>query len=248
MKKFSIAAAQSGSIKGNIPGNMLVHQKYIETASAENVDIIIFPELSLTGYEPAIAKETAFEGSESILNPLIDSADKKNITIIAGAPVRSEFDKPYIGAFIIQPSKQITIYRKRYLHKGEELYFVPSKDNLVYRLKDEFIGMAICADIDNPAHPFDANKCGTTIYAAGVLMSINGIDDAYNKLSTYAGQYKMLAVMANHAVDTGGYITAGRSSIWNENGNLIASAENTEEALVIAEKDDNGWSGRKIKM
>ncbi len=79
-------------------------------------------------------------------------------------------------------------------------------------------------------------------------MSVNGIDDAYIKLSGYAGKYKMLTAMANHAVDTGGYITAGKSGIWNENGNLIASTESTEEALVIAEKDEGGWRGRKINQ
>ncbi|MEW6195382.1 MAG: carbon-nitrogen hydrolase family protein [Bacteroidota bacterium] len=248
MKKFSVAAAQSGSVKGNISENISAHLNFIDAASEHNVDIIIFPELSLTGYEPEIAKENMLEGSENILNPFIDSANKKNITIIAGAPICSEYDKPYIGAFIIHPSKQITVYRKRYLHKGEELFFVPSQDNLVFRLKDESIGMAICADIDNPAHPLDAKKCGATIYAASVLMSVNGIDDAYNKFSSYAKQYKMLAVMANYAINTGGFITAGKSGIWNENGNLIASAEGTETTLVIAEKDDNSWNGRKIKM
>jgi predicted amidohydrolase len=248
MNKFIIAAAQSGSEKGNISRNILTHQKYINVASEYGANVIIFPELSLTGYEPSIVNETALDGSESILIPLLESAKRKNITIIAGCPIRSEYSKPYIGAFIIQPSQQISIYRKRYLHKGEDLYFIPSRDNIIYQCKEERIGIAICADIDNPAHPADSKKTGATIYASGVLMTPNGISNAYDKLSSYAKKYQMLTVMANYATETGGYETAGKSAIWNENGNLITSLESVEEALVISTKEDNNWTGSAIKI
>lgn len=248
MNKFIIAAAQSSSIKVNISENILIHQKYIDAAHKNNVDVIIFPELSLTGYESTYAKEKALNGNEDILTPLINSAKNYNITIIAGCPIRSEYSKPYIGAFLIRPSQKITVYRKRYLHHGEEKYFIPSRDSIIYQCKGENIGIAICADIDNPAHPYGLNKSGATVYAAGVLISPKGIEDAYNKLSSYAARYKMLTMMTNYAAETGGYQTPGKSAVWDEKGDLIIRAKGVEEALLIASKEDNVWKGKEILL
>lgn len=239
MNPFVISAAQSGSIKGDIKVNMQTHSEFIHAAAEYDADVIVFPELSLTGYEPALARDLALEAGEDILNPLVDLAKKTGMTIIAGCPIRSDSSKPYIGAFIFQPNGQISIYRKRYLHSGEDRYFSPSVDNVVYRCKAESVGMAICADIENPAHPADAKKAGATIYAACVLMTPKGIDED-------AAKHKMVAIMANHATDTGGYTTAGRSAIWNESGMFLAGAEGAGNALIIASKTNGHWNGRTV--
>lgn len=248
MNTLSIAVAQSKSIKGNINDNIVLHQKYIDIASENNVDIIVFPELSLTGYERIIAKEKALSGDENILLPLSEMSNEQNITIIAGCPIRSEYSKPYIGALVIQPFKKITVYRKRYLHPGEENYFVPSQDNVIYRYKGESVGIAICADINNPEHPADAKKSGATIYAAGVMITPNGIADAYNNLAAYASKYKMPTMMANYAAETGGYETGGGSAIWNEKGEMLVGAESSGQSILIAYKEDDVWKGKGIKI
>jgi predicted amidohydrolase len=248
MDKFIIAAAQSSSVKGNISENISIHQKYIDAAYKNNVNVVVFPELSLTGYEPDIAKEKALYGNEDVLIPLLNSAARYNITIITGCPIRSNNSRPYIGALIIQPSQKITIYRKRYLHAGEENYFIPSSDRIIYRCKEENIGIAICADIDNPAHPEDLKKLGATIYTAGVLITPKGLSDAHNKLSSYAKKHRMVTLMSNYATESGGYQTGGGSAIWDEEGNLIVRSQNVEEALIIARKENNVWKGKEIRI
>ncbi len=248
MNNFTIAAAQSSSIKGDFKQNIEEHLKFIKIAADKSADLIVFPELSLTGYEPELAQELALCNDDVILNPLKYISSKLNITIISGCPIRSDSVKPYVGAFIIQPGNSISMYKKRYLHKGEDRYFIPSQDNVIHKYNGELIAIAICADINHPSHPSNAKKKDATIYAAGVFMTPTGIDEAAKNMSNYAARYNMLAVMANYATTSGGYTTAGRSAIWDNTGKLLAFADETGRALVIANKHKERWTGKIIKV
>ena len=199
MKTFTIAAAQSSSIKGDISENIRRHAGLVRLATEHGAEVIVFPELSLTGYEPTIAREVALTADADDLRPLKELADDLRVTIIAGCPIQSTYNKPFIGAVILRPSQSIGVYRKRFLHPGEKQHFIPSNDMLVYSSHGQSIGVAICADIDHPTHPADLRKQNATIYAAGVMMTPRGIADAEEKMSNYAKKHHMLAVMANHA-------------------------------------------------
>jgi len=106
-------------------------------------------------------------------------SDRLVITIIAGCPIRSEETKPYIGAFIIRPDVPVEIYRKRVLDGDEVRHFIPSTDAVVRRCHDTPIGIAIRADINNPAH---AAGNGATVYAAGVAITPKGVGRALTYL------------------------------------------------------------------
>jgi len=56
---MKICIAQTTPIKGDIEKNIENHKKLIALSIQENADIIVFPELSLTGYEPKLVKELA---------------------------------------------------------------------------------------------------------------------------------------------------------------------------------------------
>ena len=133
------------------------------------------------------------------LRPLRELADETQVTIIAGCPIRSHQAKPYIGAFILRPGQTAEVYRKRFVHEGELPHFIPSQDNYVCAVEDQTIGVAICADISHPVHPADARKQRASVYAAGVLMTPDGIEEAHAKMATYAQQHQILCVLANYA-------------------------------------------------
>jgi predicted amidohydrolase len=215
----------------------------VTRASEHGANVVVFPELSLTGYEPAIAAEAALESTDLHLAPLQELSDARSVTIIAGCPIRSAEIKPYIGAFIIRPREEIEMYRKRFLHPGEDQHFIPSEDVVVCRCHGKDIGIAICADISNPRHPADASRHNATIYAAGVAMTPGGIGESEAEMSGHARRYQFLTVMANYASSTGGYAMAGRSAIWDECGKLVAQAAATGECLVLAGATPEGWTG-----
>jgi predicted amidohydrolase len=245
MKKFKIAAAQSISVSGSVQENIERHQRLIVLAAENSVQCIIFPELSLTGYEPDLADTLAFTADDKRIDSLREDSEKYKMLIIAGAPYRAKTGL-YIGAFALFPDRSFSVYSKRFLHPGEEKYFSPGNTNYTFTLEQEKLSVAICADISNPLHADDASQAGSTIYAAGVLITATGYETDATILRGYAKKYSMLVLMANHGGASGGYNSAGRSALWSPTGSLLAEYDGTGEGLVVAEKENGMWIGKTI--
>jgi len=67
---MKIGLAQIRPVKGNIDANLEAHRRFITKASLYGSDLIVFPELSLTGYEPGLARALAQEEDSSVLKTL----------------------------------------------------------------------------------------------------------------------------------------------------------------------------------
>jgi len=248
MKNFSIAAAQLESVQGNIEANIHTHKTYIAAAAENNVDFLIFPELSLTGYEPELADRLQLHVDDPRLNLFKKSAYAHKMTIAIGAPMVSpEGVKPNIASFIFSPNKH-EVYAKQYLHPGEEVYFSAGNKGCVINVNGTTIGMAICADITHPEHAQNAAENGAVLYAAGVFITENGYVVDTTLLQQYAKKHAMAVAMANYSSSTSRLKPAGKSAVWNEKGELIVSAQGMEDALVIAEQGKSSWSGRVVRI
>ena len=77
---MKICIAQTKSEKGNVKGNLENHLEFVERAIKLNADLIIFPELSITNYEPDLAKELPTEIKSNIFNPFQDLSDINQIS------------------------------------------------------------------------------------------------------------------------------------------------------------------------
>jgi predicted amidohydrolase len=101
MADFKIAAAQVPSTRGDIATNIVTHAATIAAAAKHGVRVLVFPELSLTGYEPDLAAELAITGMEKRLAPLSALARQHQIEVVLGAPLRADAAKPYLGAILL---------------------------------------------------------------------------------------------------------------------------------------------------
>lgn len=247
MVEFSIAAAQSPSVKGDIESNVRIHERFIRIAAEHDVHVVVFPELSLTGYEPELAGDLQIQIDDKRLYPISELARHFEMTIIIGAPLSSNQSKPYIGALVYGPDISVH-YAKQHLHPGEEAFFSPGSRGCVIDVSGERLGLAICADISHASHAQNASQDGATLYAVGVLITESGYQEDIDLLQAYAKRHKMAVVMANHCSPTGGWNPAGKSAIWDENGNTAATSHGTDEALVIAEKGVETWRGTVIPV
>ncbi len=250
MKEFSIAAAQIGAVAGNVAANTETHAAMMRAAAARGVDVVVFPELSLTGYEPRLAASLAFTANDLRLQPLALLARELGITAILGAPLAVDAPKPAIGAVVLGADGAITAYHKMHLHPGEEEYFTEGAAPLVVAGLDtrHIVGVAVCADITHASHPalYAARDAG--IYAAGVFITDTGYAPDTALLADYARRHDMLVVMANYNAPSGGYTAAGRSAIWAPGGQPLASADDTQAALVIARDSGGQWLGDVLAL
>ncbi len=243
---FKIAVAQIPSEKGNIDKNIQDHVKAIQCAIEHAVSIVVFPELSLTGYEPELAENLALTLDDERLSSIQEIAVNNNTYVVVGAPLKTK-DLPEIGAIIFCPDGGISSYSKMNLHPGEEKYFKAGKELKTIIVKNQKVAIAICADTNNPMHAKAYSENGASIYIAGVLITEGGYTPDTEKLNYYAEQYHMLVTMANHCQPTGGWQPVGKSSAWDENG-ILAVAGIDSKSLVISEKMDGHWSSVIVEM
>jgi predicted amidohydrolase len=229
---MKIAIVQIEPIKGNIERNILIHIDWIKQAINQNTDMIVFPELSLTGYEPELAAFLATNQNDKRLDCFQKLSNENNITIGLGLPTRKK-DELYISMIIFQPRKGRITYSKQHLYPTEESTFTAGFNPLVLEFETDIVAPVICYELSNKDHYEFAAKSNATVYLASVLNSENGIDSDLKKLSDIARNYKMVTFMANFIGESGGYKCAGKSSIWNENGEIIKQLGDKEEGLII---------------
>jgi predicted amidohydrolase len=244
-----IAAAQAPSLAGDIAANLQTHLRFIAAARAEGVQLLVFPELSLCGYELPLLRRCALAPDDQRLAPLRAAASEAGMTVIAGAPILDAgAAQPCIASITLAADGSSRTYRKQYLHAGEELHAQPGPPGAqVHALHGQRYVEAICADTTHAEHARAAADAGATLYVAGVLISNGGYDADAALLRQYAGQHRMGVLMANHAAPSGGYAVAGKSAFWAPGGELIVQAAGAGSYLVIAE-ECSGWQGRTLPV
>lgn len=125
-----VALAQVEPIKGDIEKNIEIHLRWIKQAIQNNADMVVFPELSLTGYEPDLAQSLASNQNDTRLDVMQSLSDGNGIMIGVGLPTKDESDT-LVSMIIFQPHKERITYSKQYLYPPEELIFKAGKNPLV---------------------------------------------------------------------------------------------------------------------
>jgi predicted amidohydrolase len=248
MPDFKIAAAQVASVRGDIEGNIATHAAAMAAAAEQEVSVLVFPELSLTGYEPDLAAGLAVTAADRRLAPLLALARQHQLAVVVGAPLHDGTAKPALGAILISASGTTRTYRKMHLGASERTYFAPGDTPLAFAVSGHTVGIALCADASQPAHPQAYAELGADIYAAGVFLNAEWYATDAPRLAGYAVRYRMLTVMANHAASVGTYTSVGKSAVWAPDGALLAQAEGAESALLIATSNHAAWRGEVIRI
>lgn len=84
----AFAAAQCAIRAGDISANLTLHMDFMQHAHEHGVGLLVFPELSLTGYEPTLAEALAQDIDSPVLSPLRHLARETSITTVVGLPLR----------------------------------------------------------------------------------------------------------------------------------------------------------------
>lgn len=156
-EEFKVALAQFPCKIGNKRHNIKKMAKYAQQAKKQKAAIIIYPEMSLTGYT---TRDLTYELAEEIPGPATEKiekiAQKENLYIIYGTPEHSEKGKAilYNTAVLIGPEGYVGKYRKMYLPTHsvfeEKRYFRPGYQTPVFETALGKIGIIICYDIFFP--------------------------------------------------------------------------------------------------
>lgn len=261
MTRFrSLAAAQTIPARGDVDANVERHLRLVRAAADAGVGLLVFPELSLTGYELDLAEELAFAEDDSRLDPLRDAAVSSRLTLVVGAPVRLGA-KLHIGALVLHPDRSVELYTKRHLGAfsagaspdgdvppAEATVFQPGDRDPLVRLDGHVAALAVCADVSRPSHAEAAARRGATTYLASMFVVPSDLEQETARLRTYAVRHSMAVVLANFGGPSGGLASAGGSAIGSERGELLVRLGPTGSGLAIAVEDERGWHAEAVAL
>ncbi|MCG2585996.1 carbon-nitrogen hydrolase family protein [Massilia sp. TS11] len=243
-RPLRLAAAQSAARAGDVAANLARHADFVRVARAAGADLLLFPELSLSGYEPAHVAACALAPDDARLAALVCPG----MQVIVGAPLRApDPARPFIGSLCLHGDGRRSVYRKQHLHPGEEAFASAGPSGAsVFEVQGVACAQAICADISQASHPAAARAAGADVYLAGVLISVSGYAHDAALLQGHAAREQMLVLMANHGAPSGGYDSAGRSACWDAQGRLVAALPGSGEALLLIDVHADGHTAAQI--
>ena len=225
-----IAVAQPRCAPYELAANAGAHAAAVKSSAAR---VVVFPELSLTGYELDAA---VVDPDDPKLAALVEVCGAAGTVALAGAPVAGEDGQVHLGVLAISGEGVSVAYRKIWLGDQEKARFSPGPEPAVIEVDGWRLGLAICKDIGVPQHAEQTAALGIDAYLAGVLehaVDAKLIDDRARRIATEHGVW---VAVASFAGSTGGGYTqaAGRSAIWSAAGVTVARAGSGIGSLVRA--------------
>ena len=249
--KFTVAVAQIDPVLGDLKRNLQIHLDCIKRAAKKGADLIIFPELSLTGYT---LRDLNFDvalrpGLSPILKQLCTKS--KNISIIVGGVEESPNFGLYNSAFLLEHGKNLATHRKVYpptYGMFEEMrYFSSGRSVAAVNSRLGRVGILICEDLWHPSLPYLLAQDGAQV--------IFGLSASPSRLSgpseqpeiatintenhkVYARLLSTYLVFCNRVGFEDGVSFWGGSEVIDPNGLVLARAKLFEKDLIYAEIDD----------
>ena len=229
-KPLSVAVAQPPCIPYDIAANAAIHAATIRSAGAR---VVVFPELSLTGYEldaPPISAD------DPRLAPIVEACAETGSLVLVGAPVQGEADKEHIAMLAVDGSGARVVYRKMWLGGAEPGRFSPGPGPVVLEVDGWRLGLAICKDTGVAQHAADTAALGIDAYVAGMLESADDAAVPEERARRVAADHRVWVAIASFAGSTGGGYAeaAGRSGIWTSDGAVAAQAGEETGAIARA--------------
>ena len=238
--KLRVALAQINPTVGDLVGNAALICTYMDQAKKAGADVIVFPEMVLTGYpvEDLAMRASFRSASKAALAQLVNSLDP-SIVCVVGYLDQSPSGAPQNTVAIIYGSKVAATYTKRHLPNygvfDEFRNFVPGDSTLVVRVKGVDIGIAICEDIWHSLADLAVRKPGLVLVPNGSPYERNK-DDV--RLALVQKRAKEIGAPLAYVNMTGGQddlVFDGDTIVVDAQGALISRAAQFQDQLLVVD-------------
>jgi NAD+ synthase (glutamine-hydrolysing) len=251
--KLNIALAQINTHLGDITTNLEKHLELIRQAQAAGADLIVFPELSLTGYclqdlVPSVAQRASED--DPVFGPLLEASQK--IDMVVGFVDEDHRHRFFIAAAYLSKGKVLHIHHKAYLPTyglfDEGRFFAWGDEVRAFDTRFGRVGILICEDFWHASPPyllwldgadlflFTSASPGRGLGKQPALESARWVEDINR---AYANLFTSFVVHSNRVGFEDGLNFWGGSTIYDPNGELASKCPYHEETLLVSEIDLN---------
>lgn len=224
-----VAAVQPHCVAYDVAHNARLHAELVRAAGAR---VVVFPELSITGYQ---LDASTVDARDARLQPICEACADCGATALVGAPVRSELGE-HIGVLRVEASGASVAYRKMFLSEQEARRFTPGPEPVVIEIEGWRLGLSVCKDTGIVEHTTRTAALGIDAYVAGVLDSADESSIQQQRAQRITSTHGVWVVVASFAGSTGGGYrdAAARSRIWAPDGSLVACAGDQTGGIALA--------------
>jgi len=247
-----LALAQMNSIVGDLDGNAERVLRRVESAKAQNVDLVLFPELVVTGYPPEdlLLRPGFVRAAERALEEIARAC--RGIAAFVGTP---HFDRDLYNACAVCAGGEVkAVYRKRFLPNygvfDEDRYFASGRDLTLLELGKTLIGPTVCEDMWQPGPP------ATEMSLAGAELIVNISASPYHvgkehereeMFVTRARDNACFVAFCNAVGGQDELIFDGHSCVIDDEGKVLARAHGFHEELLVVDVDPKEVVGRRLR-
>lgn len=250
---MKVGLAQIAPALGNVAKNRQKHLEMIEKATAQSVDLLIFPELSLNGYRVRdLAQSTAINPHDDAFQEIRAQSAAHNIDIVLGFVEVDARYRYYISAAYITEGKIHHIHRKVYLPTygmfDDSRYFGAGDQIRAFDTRFGRIGILICEDFWHVSAPYLLWMDGADmLIMTSASPGRGGLNDDDGKFGStlwvervnqaYASTFTNHIIHVNRTGFEDGVNFWGGSFVYDPDGELVVQAPYHEESLTVAEID-----------
>jgi NAD+ synthase (glutamine-hydrolysing) len=247
-----VALAQINPTVGDLRGNARKITEYTARARDEGAALVVFPELTLSGYPPEdlLLKTSFLDATQVALREL--AAQTRDIVAIVGYPEQAE--DVYNTAAVLADGEVVATYRKLYLPNygvfDEQRYFQSGAEAAIVEVNDVPIGISICEDIWEPGPPAMSEAL------AGAQVIVNLSASPYRAgygarrermLVQRAVDYLAAVVFVNTIGGQDELVFDGHSLAIDQDGQVLARAPQFEEALTLCTIDPRAIAAARLR-
>ena len=246
-----LALAQINTVVGDLDGNRDRIVRRLAEARDEGADLVLFPELAVTGYPPEdlLLRPGFVRAAEETVERI--AAECRDVVALVGAP---HYDRDLSNAcFVLADGAVRAVYRKRFLPNygvfDEDRYFAPGNDLFLLRLGETLVGTTICEDVWQPGPP----ATDLALAGAELLTNISASPFHVGKerereemLVTRARDNACYLAFCNAVGGQDELLFDGHSCVIDDEGVVVARAPGFEEALLVVDVDPSEVIGRRL--
>jgi NAD+ synthase (glutamine-hydrolysing) len=251
--KLNLALAQIATKLGDVEANLEKHLNFIKQAKKEKADLVVFPELSLTGYVVqdlvATVAHRPREG-DLIFKHLLKASE--DLDLVIGFVDEDDRHRFFIASTYLSGGRVLHVHHKVYLPTyglfDEGRFFAWGDKVRAFDTRFGRAGLLICEDFWHASPPYLLWLDGADIMLFSSASPGRGLTDR-EKLdsarwvervnSAYASMFTSFVVHANRVGYEDGLHFWGGATVNDPNGDLLVQGPYFEEALTFVELDLN---------
>lgn len=248
--RLNIALAQINTKLGDIKSNLEKHLTIVKQACQNHADLLVFPELSLTGYflqdlVSTVACQT--KGDDPVFHHLLDASRK--IDLVVGFVDEDTRHRFFIASAYLSQGEVLHVHRKVYLPTyglfDEKRFFASGDSFRAFDTRFGRAGLLICEDFWHISSPYLLWQDGVDLFLMASASPGRGITDEQLGSAkwvetinqTYAGLFTTFFAHTNRIGFEDGLNFWGGATVYDPEGKLLTIGPYNEEAVTYTELD-----------